>query len=107
MEAYQKAIGGENFEELIKEYGEDPGTETYPDGYVFTYNEMDPDFETASFALKAREISPIVEGTYGYHIIKAYDKFEEEKYFTEKKETIKARCFPKASGKSFRNGSTR
>ncbi len=61
---------GEDFDKLIKEYGEDPGTEAYPDGYTFTYNEMVPEFEKAAFELEVGKISDLVETTYGYHIIK-------------------------------------
>ena len=66
----KKAKGGADFDKLIAEYGEDPGTEHNPDGYVFTYDEMVPEFEEAAFALEENEISGIVETDYGYHIIK-------------------------------------
>ena len=47
-EIYQKAISGEDFDSLIAEYGEDPGMETYPNGYVFTYDQMAEEFEEAN-----------------------------------------------------------
>ncbi|MBQ4528802.1 MAG: peptidylprolyl isomerase [Clostridia bacterium] len=66
----KKLDGGEDFDKLMTEYCEDPGIHTNPDGYVFTYGEMVPEFEETAFALKEGEISDIVETDYGYHIIK-------------------------------------
>lgn len=65
-----RLAGGEDFDKLMTEYCEDPGIQSNPDGYVFTYNEMVPEFEETAFALKEGEISDIVETDYGYHIIK-------------------------------------
>ncbi len=61
---------GKDFDSLVKEFGEDPGMESNPDGYTFTLDEMIPEFEDATFALKENEVSEIVETSYGYHIIK-------------------------------------
>lgn len=61
---------GEDFDKLVESYGEDPGMAESPEGYVFTYGEMVPEFEKASFGLEEGEISDIVETAYGYHIIK-------------------------------------
>lgn len=76
-EAYSKATNiltrlknGADFDTLLKDYGEDPGTAQQPDGYVFTKGQMVENFENAAFALKTGEISGIVESEYGYHIIK-------------------------------------
>ncbi len=67
-----KAKAGEDFDALVAEYGEDPGMESQPDGYILTKGQMVPEFEEASYALGIDEISDIVETTYGYHIIKRY-----------------------------------
>ena len=64
---------GADFDALMAEYSEDPGSQTQPDGYVFTTGEMVKEFEDATKALKVGEISGIVESTYGYHIIKRVD----------------------------------
>ena len=58
-----------DFDALVAEYGEDPGMTANPGGYVFTYNEMVPEFEEATFALEDYAISSPVETTYGYHVI--------------------------------------
>lgn len=60
---------GEDFDALIKEYGEDPGMNTYTGGYYFTTGMMVPEFEETSFALEEGAVSGLVETTYGYHII--------------------------------------
>ncbi len=69
-ELLEKAISGEDFDTLIKTYGQDPGTTTNPDGYIFTKGEMVKEFEDAAYSLSDGEISGIVETSYGYHIIK-------------------------------------
>jgi PPIC-type PPIASE domain. len=65
-----KAKNGEDFNALIKQYGEDPGMTSNPDGYVFKKGDMMTEFETAAYALGDDQISDIVETSYGYHIIK-------------------------------------
>ena len=57
------------FDALIKEYNDDPGMETYTDGYYFTKGEMVPEFEEAAYALAEGETSGLVETSYGYHIL--------------------------------------
>ncbi len=61
------------FDTLMKEYSEDSGLASNPDGYVFTAGEMEPAFEAATRALAIGEISDVVESGYGYHIILRQD----------------------------------
>ncbi len=70
QEIYERAINGEDFDELMKQYGEDPGMEAQPEGYTFTYGMMVPEFEAKSFELEVGEISEPVKAYHGYHIIK-------------------------------------
>lgn len=67
-EIRKRALDGENFVDLMNEFGEDPGQSE--GGYSFGKGEMVPEFEAASFALDYDEISDVVESSYGYHIIK-------------------------------------
>ena len=58
------------FDELMNEYSEDPGLITNPEGYTFTVDSgVDPAFEQAALALKEGEISEVLSGVSGYHII--------------------------------------
>lgn len=64
-----------NFEGLISQNNNDPGMpeEGY---YIFEGSGMVKEFEEASLKLKANQVSPVIETTYGYHIIKAYETFD-------------------------------
>jgi len=68
----ERARDGEDFDELIAEYGEDPGMMENPDGYTFASGEMMAAFEEATRELEIGEISDLVmvEDWYrGIHII--------------------------------------
>lgn len=67
---HKRAVSGEDFNDLIIEFNEDPGMETNPEGYVFTKGEMVAEFEKAAYALADGEISAPVRTEYGWHIIK-------------------------------------
>jgi parvulin-like peptidyl-prolyl isomerase len=83
-EALGKVKNGGDFEKLIAEYGGDPGMVGNSQGYVVKRDgQFIPEFENASFSLKEGQISDLVAGPFGYHIIKVEDKQ------TEKLETIK------------------
>jgi len=69
-EVLAKAKKGSDFDALIEKYGEDPGMNSYPEGYVFTNGEMVKEFEDGTLALKDNQISSVIETSYGYHIIK-------------------------------------
>ncbi|MBO6141156.1 MAG: peptidylprolyl isomerase [Ruminococcus sp.] len=71
----KKALDGEDFKELIKEYGWDAGMENedYKDGYyIRPQSQFVQEFKDAAFSLKENEITKeLVENeSYGYFIIK-------------------------------------
>lgn len=81
-EVLAKAVAGEDFDALMKEYGEDPGMESTPDGYVIDKSgylldgssAMVPEFTKGTFAVGSNEVNPeLVESSYGWHIIKRCD----------------------------------
>jgi len=65
-----RAHAGEDFDMLIREYGQDPGMMTSPNGYTFTEGVMVDVFYEATKTLAIGEISDLVPSFFGYHIIK-------------------------------------
>ena len=59
----------EKFFEYMKEYSEDPGKESFPNGYCFTEGTMVEEYTDATKELKNYEVSDVVESDFGYHII--------------------------------------
>ena len=75
----KRAAAGEDFEALIKEFGEDPGMESNTEGYIIdeqgftpSGSQMITEFTEASFKLAENGVSGLVPSTYGFHIIKRY-----------------------------------
>ncbi len=66
-----RAKAWENFEELAREYSEDPSS-AGQGGYLgpFQRGQMVREFEDVAFSLNPGEISDLVKTSYGYHIIK-------------------------------------
>ena len=63
---------GADFDELMATYGEDPGMDYAPEGYVIDpYVSFDYDFMAVAFSLEEDEID-VAEGFYGFHIIKRF-----------------------------------
>lgn len=79
---YEKAKGADEktFDELIKQYNEDEGVASYPDGYLFTTGEMVEEFEEAAFDMAVGE-TRMIQSDYGFHIIRKLS-LEDEKVYT-------------------------
>ncbi len=68
-EVFDRVQKGEDFDALMKEYSEDPGLSSYPDGYIFGSGEMVPEFEQATDSVGFGGIA-FCKSDFGYHIIK-------------------------------------
>ena len=67
----QLAVSGGDFEDLARQFSEEPGAkESGGDLGWFRRGEMVKEFEEAAFNMAVNEISPVVETTFGFHIIK-------------------------------------
>jgi len=85
-EVHTLALQGESFDALISKYSEDiKGT------YSFGKGEMETPFETAAFALATDEISPVVQTSHGYHIIKCISTLDREATDLNKQKLLLAR----------------
>jgi len=90
-EIYTKLEKGEKFEELVKNYSDDPSSNSkegvLPAFGTGTTTRMVTDFEDAAFALKKNgDFSKPIKTEYGYHIIKRVEWTDVPKFETAKKE---------------------
>lgn len=83
-----RAKSGEDFDTLVSEFSEDPGSATNPDGYVFTDNEMVIEFQDGTDSIGMGEFT-LVETSYGYHVIQRLALDETPEYFNTEYEKVK------------------
>lgn len=79
-EVLQRVHNGEDFATLAKEFSSDPGSKDKGgDLGWFGSGQMVPEFDKAAFALKAGEVSGVVQSQFGFHIIKIEERKTETK----------------------------
>lgn len=78
----ERARSGEDFDTLVKDYSEDPGSRSNPDGYFFTDGTMVKEFEDTVKSLGMGEFG-ICESDYGYHIIQRLPLDDDEEIYNE------------------------
>lgn len=74
-ELRERVVKGESFSMLATLYSQDPGS-AKKGGELgfFSRGDMVGEFESAAFALKPGEVSPIVETQFGFHIIQLIER---------------------------------
>ncbi|MCX7007051.1 MAG: peptidylprolyl isomerase [Kiritimatiellaeota bacterium] len=65
---------GADFAKLAKENSDDPGSKNTGGEYTFPRGQMVPAFENAAFTQALKEIGPLVETPFGFHIIQTLSK---------------------------------
>ena len=89
-EVRARALAGENFDLLAKEFSEDPGSASRGgDLDWISLGETAPRFEKMMLESPLNEISPVFESEFGYHFLEVLDKRTED--LTE--EVIKDRAY--------------
>lgn len=87
---------GGNFDDLVNEYSQDPGSTAYPSGYLVGQSSSFIEaFKEASLALQVDQVSGVVQTDYGYHIIKRYQHVGNEELFQQNLENIKSELVSK------------
>ncbi|MBV8363599.1 MAG: peptidylprolyl isomerase [Candidatus Eremiobacteraeota bacterium] len=76
----QKLKSGAKFEDLAKQYSQDPGSKDKGgDLGFFRTGQMMPTFEKAAFSQKINEVGPPVKSPFGYHIIEVLERTPAQK----------------------------
>lgn len=71
----QRIVDGKSFASMAAFYSEDVGSAAKGGelGFV-SRGDLVPEFEAAAFQLKGKEISPVIESMYGYHIVQLIER---------------------------------
>ncbi|MBF0111328.1 MAG: SurA N-terminal domain-containing protein [Desulfamplus sp.] len=87
-ELYKRAVAGEDFAELAKEYSQDPSAKDNS-GYLgkFAKNRMVKPFEDKAFSMEPGDISEPVKTQFGWHIIQVKSRTQELKQTLEEVST--------------------
>jgi peptidyl-prolyl cis-trans isomerase D len=75
-ELLKQIRGGADFAEIARKHSEDPGTAAKGGDldWLVRGQMPDPNFEKATFSLKPKEISDVVETQYGFHIVQVTER---------------------------------
>ncbi len=74
----EKIRAGASFEEMAKQFSDDPSGSTGGDLGWFGRGDMVASFEKAAYGLKKDQVSSLVRTRFGFHIIKLTDRVKED-----------------------------
>lgn len=101
-ELRRRALEGEDFGQLAAAYSECPSKVRGGELDFFTKGQTHPAFERAAERLKIGEISPVVETSQGYHVIKLLDRVPERvRSLEETKDEIRGQLELKKAGDAY------
>ncbi len=83
-----RAVKGEEFTALIRQYSDDFASKTRRGEYIVTRGQMLIEFEAAAFSLKPGQLSDVVSTQLGYHLIKLLDRTPEKRRSFEEAEPV-------------------
>ncbi len=70
----RRVLAGEKFEDLAKEFSEDPGSRQYGGDLSWAKRgQMVPQFEASAMKMKPNEMSDVVESDFGLHLIQTLE----------------------------------
>jgi peptidyl-prolyl cis-trans isomerase C len=72
-EAHRRAVAGEEFGALAREYSESPLAERGGDMGFFPRGRTLPEFEQVVFSVPVGQISPVFETPHGFHVVKVLE----------------------------------
>ncbi|MCH5210618.1 MAG: peptidylprolyl isomerase [Oscillospiraceae bacterium] len=99
-ELLEKAKNGENFDTLVTENSEDPGSISSPDGYFFTDGAMVKEFQDGVDSIAPGEFT-LVKSTYGYHVIQRLALDDNAELFETEYEKVADELESKMISRSF------
>ncbi len=76
-EAREKAVSGEDFDELVSQYGESLYMFSNTEGYYICRGMWESENEDAAFSLEIGEVSEVVKSSAGYSVFKRCEKSSE------------------------------
>ena len=74
----ERIMAGEDFTDMAREYSDCPSSAQGGDLGEFGHGQMVPPFDRAAFALEVGEVSEPVQTQFGFHLIKLFEKHDDE-----------------------------
>ena len=101
-ELRRRALEGEDFGQLASAYSDCPSKVKGGDLDFFTKGQTHPSFEKAVERMKIGDISPVVETSQGYHVIKLTDRIPERTLsYEEIKDELKNQLALRKTGEAY------